>query len=356
MMNVSNTYHRPLLMAIHVISWLLVLGFPLVMADWGGNFNWKRCIRDEMLPVSSLIVFYINYVWLVPRYFLNKKVRRFFLLSLVVVVVMSLLLHFGLGYLFLPEPRIIPGTDARVPLMPSWFFLSRHLMMMVFVTGLSTAIRISFRWREAEEQLLEAEQEKTEAELMNLKNQVSPHFLLNTLNNIYALIAFNRDKAQEAVLELSRLLRHMLYENQSALVSLAKELEFINHYISLMRIRLSDSVKLTVKLEAGSRPLDVAPLIFISLIENAFKHGISPTEASFIDIEIQGDDEGYIRCRITNSNFPKFANDKSGSGIGLEQVHRRLELIYAGRYDWQKSVSEDGRKYTSLLIIETIPS
>lgn len=352
-MKASNTYHRPLLTAIHIISWLLVLGFPLMLADWGNNFNWKRFIRDEMVPITSIIVFYINYLLLVPRYFLNNKVRKFLLLSLLLIIVMSFALHYGQGFLFTPEPHTIPGSEIRPPMMPRWFFLARHLMMMTFVIGLSTAIRISFRWRKTEERLIEAEREKTEAELMNLKNQISPHFLLNTLNNIYALIAFNKDKAQEAVLELSKLLRYMLYDNQSALVPLDKELDFINHYISLMRIRLSDSVKLTVKLNAGNKQLKITPLIFISLIENAFKHGISATENSFIDIDIQGYEEGYIRCKITNSYFPKNRDDKSGSGIGLEQVKRRLELIHPNQYDWKITISEDGKKYTSLLIIET---
>ena len=122
-----------------------------------------------------------------------------------------------------------------------------------------------------------AERQKTEAELKNLKNQLNPHFLLNTLNNIYALIAFNSDKAQEAVQELSKLLRHVLYDNQQTFVPLEKELDFIRNYVALMRIRLPQQVEVSVNLEVDSGgALQIAPLIFISLIENAFKHGISP--------------------------------------------------------------------------------
>lgn len=146
---------------------------------------------------------------------------------------------------------------------------------------------------------------RTEAELKNLRNQLNPHFLLNTLNNIYALIAFDADKAQTAVQELSRLLRHVLYDNQQNFVTLDKEMDFIRNYIELMRIRLSANVRVETKIDV--RPdsrTEIAPLIFISLIENAFKHGISPTEPSFIRIHFS-ESPGEIHCEITNSYHPK---------------------------------------------------
>ena len=198
----------------------------------------------------------------------------------------------------------------------------------------------------------EAEKSRTEAELKNLRNQLNPHFLLNTLNNIYALIAFDADKAQTAVQELSRLLRHVLYDNQQNFVTLDKEMDFIRNYIELMRIRLSANVHVETKIDV--RPdsrTEIAPLIFISLIENAFKHGISPTEPSFIRIHFS-ESPGEIHCEITNSYHPKSVADKSGSGIGLEQVRKRLELTYPGHYDWQQGVSEDMKEYKSILIIK----
>jgi len=226
--------------------------------------------------------------------------------------------------------------------------------MMIFVAGLGAAIRTSLRWRQAEERLIEAERQKTEAELKNLKNQLNPHFLLNTLNNIYALIAFNSDKAQEAVQELSKLLRHVLYDNQQTFVPLEKELDFIRNYVALMRIRLPQQVEVSVNLEVDSGgALQIAPLIFISLIENAFKHGISPTVDSFISISISGHTDGTVRCEILNSNHPKSGQDKSGSGVGLEQVSKRLELIYPGHYEWIKGISENGQVYSSILTIQT---
>lgn len=200
----------------------------------------------------------------------------------------------------------------------------------------------------------EAEKALAEAELQNLRSQLNPHFLLNTLNNIYALIAFDTDKAHESVQELSKLLRHVLYENKDQFTTLSKEIEFIRSYIELMRIRLSSNVTVetTYDLDLNSKT-PIAPLIFISLVENAFKHGISPTEPSFIKI-LFSEEQGVVRCLIQNSNHRKVGYDKSGSGIGLEQVKKRLDLSYPGKYSWNYGLSNDGKEYSSSLEIHTI--
>ena len=192
---------------------------------------------------------------------------------------------------------------------------------------------------------------RTEAELTNLRNQLNPHFLLNTLNNIYALTAFDTEKAQQAIQELSKLLRYVLYEDQQTFVPLEKEVDFIINYIELMRIRISAQTKIETHFDIKpNSQSSIAPLLFISLIENAFKHGISPTEQSFIDIRIT-EKENTISCVIRNSNFPKSSADKSGSGIGLEQVQKRLKLLYPNHYAWKKQISDDGKVYTSSLTI-----
>ena len=227
----------------------------------------------------------------------------------------------------------------------------QSLLMFILVVGLSVAVRMSQRWQHLEEARKEAERQRTEAELSNLRNQLNPHFLLNTLNNIYALIAFDQTKAQTAVEELSKLLRHVLYNNQLNFVPLYKEVAFMNNYIELMKIRVTQNVKVDTNINIqpdDSTP--VAPLIFISLIENAFKHGISPSGTGEITVNMSNTD-GCITCEIVNTNFPKRENDKSGSGIGLEQVGKRLELLYPGRYKWEKGTTDNDSKYYSKITI-----
>ena len=343
---------RPLEILIHIISWGIMFGFPFFFVERGnGNINWMAYIRHLAVPLSFMIAFYVNYFILVPRYLFQSQAKRYIVYNIIFLCVIGILLHLWQSLTF--DPSFAPKAK-RPGMPPGWLFFLRDMLSLVFTIGLSAAIRMSARWTQNEAARKEAERNRTEAELKNLRNQLNPHFLLNTLNNIYALIAFNCDKAQEAVQELSKLLRHVLYDNQQTFVPLEKELDFIRNYVALMRIRLPQQVEISLHLETdpGSSLL-IAPLLFISLIENAFKHGISPTAHSFISIAITGNTDGTVRCEIQNSNYPKTGQDKSGSGIGLEQVSKRLELIYPKHYEWEKGISANGQVYSSILTIQT---
>ena len=223
-------------------------------------------------------------------------------------------------------------------------------MSMALTIALSVAIRVTGNWHRIETEKKEIEKERTAAELKNLRSQLNPHFLFNTLNNIYSLIAVNPDKAQYAVHSLSRLLRYVLYENNQNFVPLEKELAFIRSYIELMQLRLPAHVELHVTLPEKDGGLRVAPLLFVTLIENAFKHGVSSEEASFIHIRIEIMEGEEIVCQIENSNFPKTDRDRSGSGIGIENLRKRLQLVYPGRYVLK--TRQSGCAYISQLIIK----
>lgn len=341
-------------LTMHIISWFLIFTLPIMLTEWGSSIDWVQYLRHSIVSLCCCIIFYVNYLYFIPHFLFKNEGGRFLLLNVLCIIMTALTIHFS-HELFreAPHRQFVPEVFHIPPPPHQWIFGGLHLVMLMFAVGLSTALRVSIRWIHTERKLAQAEQEKSEAELKNLKNQLNPHFLLNTLNNIYALIAFDGKGAQEAVQELSKMLRYMLYENQSAPISLKKELEFIDNYISLMRIRLPKSVEVRVHLDAGKKPLEISPLIFISLIENVFKHGISPTEPSFISISICGHSDGRIVCETMNSNFPKNEADKSGSGIGLTQVHKRLELLYPDRYEWDKRTNDDGKTYISTLTIQT---
>ena len=198
----------------------------------------------------------------------------------------------------------------------------------------------------------ELEKNMVEAELNNLKSQLNPHFLFNTLNNIYSLIAFSPDRAQKAVHDLSRLLRYVLYESSQPAVSLGKEENFIRNYVELMRIRLPEHVEVKTDISIERPEAAIAPLLFISLIENAFKHGVSNSKPSFIHIKIQ-QEENKVICSIKNSYFPKEeGRDKSGSGIGLQNLQRRLDLLYPGTHIF--STEQVGDTYCSLLVLDNV--
>ena len=340
---------RPLEILIHLIGWGIMFGFPFFFVDRGnGNINWMAYVRHAAVPFSFMIVFYVNYFLLIPRVLFQSHTKRYITYNIILLCVTGILLRLWQNFMF--DPTMVPKHPGKVP---GWLFFARDMASLVFTIAMSAAIRMSGRWSEAEAARKEAERSRAEAELKNLRNQLNPHFLLNTLNNIYALIAFDSDKAQEAVQELSKLLRYVLYDNQQTYVPLCKEVDFIRNYIELMRIRLSSNVQMTTQFDIQpDSQTTIAPLIFISLIENAFKHGISPTEPSFIYIHLSENDKEIV-CEIRNSNHPKNSlTDKSGSGIGLEQVSRRLEILYPGAYNWKNGVAEDGEEYHSKLSIK----
>ena len=344
----TYTRHRSLEPLIHSICWGLFFAFPLLFTQRdNGSIDWPDYFRHSVMSFALFLEFYFNYLWLIPQILFKDHTRRYVIANLLLTIALTLLLRYWSDVCM---PPFRPGKMHFV-VPPRLFFYLRDFLTLAFMTGLSITIRMSIRWREAETARREAVKSRTEAELKNLRNQLNPHFLLNTLNNIYALIAFDADKAQQAVQELSKLLRYVLYDNQQTYVPLSKEVDFIRNYIELMRIRVSASVRIDTRFDTKpDSQTPIAPLIFISLIENAFKHGISPTEPSFIRIDIS-ETSTEIRCTISNSNHPKTDQDKSGSGIGLEQVARRLELAYPGAYRWNCRISEDGKEYISSIII-----
>lgn len=313
---------------IQIIGWGIVFGFPLFFT-WKESevMTWTRYLGYVFVPVTFMIVFYLNYFLFINRILFRRSLLQFLLVNLLLFVALNLGLDWWHHYYF----AHYVAKEAHHAGPPKLMFMLRDMMMMGLTAALSVAIRMTENWYVIEGEKQELEKARTEAELQNLKSQLNPHFLFNTLNNIYSLIALDPDRAQYAVHDLSRMLRHILYENKQQFVSLDQELVFMKSYIELMSLRLSDKVDLQVEVPENGQGKIIAPLLFITLIENAFKHGISPSEPSFIHIRLRLEDK-EIYCRIENSNFPKKDNDRSGSGIGLANLHKRLELLYPGQY------------------------
>ena len=179
------------------------------------------------------------------------------------------------------------------------------------------------------------EKEMLNAELALLKNQVSPHFFFNTLNNIYSLIQFDSQKAGETVHKLSKLMRYLLYDSDKNLTGLSEEIQFMKNYIELMELRLNEKVNLRVNLPEEPPLLMIPPLLFIPVVENAFKHGVSYREDSFIEIEMKTKgDELIFRTRnsVVSGNGEK---PEEHMGIGLDNVRKRLNLLFPGTHKFR---------------------
>ena len=330
----------------HVALWAFLFLSPLTY--WRGTgIKFVQYLMYCMQPLMLMIVFYANYLFLAPKLFVAGKHRYDLLINLVMITTFGIALHYWTDY-----ANNLYGVHVRFDdAISDVTNILRDCLNFAIFAGGSTALALARKWFTADQKLQESEAARAKAELYNLRSQINPHFLLNTLNNIYALTAINQERAQDAIQQLSKMLRHMLYDNQESSVALSDELQFLENYISLMKIRLSANVDVTFTHNVEVPGVRIAPLIFISLIENAFKHGVSPTEQSFVHIEINATDHD-INCRIENSNHPKSNQDRSGHGIGLNQVQRRLDLAYPNHYKWVKGTNEDGTIYTSAIHID----
>ena len=337
---------------LHVVFWAYMFLSPMQYMR-GTGMTMLQYVMNCMSPLLLMVVFYVNYFWLTPKYFVQGKHRYYLMINVLMAVSFSILLHYWMDYSrVLFQPGVLMPRNVR-----------DLINFGIFATA-ATCIALAQRWfwadnarKYAETARVRAEADRTEAELKSLRSQINPHFLLNTLNNIYALTAMDTYRAQNAIQQLSKMLRHMLYDNMLDSVNLQDEIQFLENYVNLMKIRLPNSVDVAFQKIVPDADIKVAPLIFISLFENAFKHGVSLTEPSFIRILIKADvppggDEKKLICSIENSYFPKPEQDRSGHGIGLEQVQRRLDLLYPNRYVWEKGTGPDNCTYYSKITIQ----
>ena len=214
-----------------------------------------------------------------------------------------------------------------------WAFYVGAILISVFIQCLMVLIAVGLR------RIMRAN-ETVVAELTWLKHQLNPHFLFNTLNNISSLTQIDPDKAQESIGQLSDLLRYALYDSEADKVPLASEVEFMDNYIDLMALRCNELTTVTKELEVPQGSVEVAPLLFISLVENAFKHGVNARYPSFVKVSMYYAD-GTLTFLCANSLFGKQGSDHIGSGIGLENMKRRLELLYPGKYTYEQQADEN---------------
>jgi two-component sensor histidine kinase len=337
---------------VHLLLWGVIFILPYFFMESERVFTWKPFLRSIPEMLGFMLVFYLNFFVLIDQLLHKGKTRTFIFYNLLLIIIVSFLMHYSRELLEYLLPELRPRWWGRHGNHFPFIFIVRNSTSLFLMMGLSVALKMTVRWFEVDNERKELAKAKSEAELQNLKNQISPHFLLNTLNNIYALIEFNPPKAQQAVMDLSKLLRHLLYDNNQTYVSLRQEADFMRNYIELMRIRLADNVKLTTDVSYSDTGMTkISPLIFISLMENAFKHGVSGDKPSFIDFLLKEHADGKVEFVSRNSYFPKSDYDKSGSGIGLELVKKRLELLYPNNYLWHTTIEDD--VYSTVLVIDT---
>jgi two-component system, LytTR family, sensor kinase len=342
---------------LHLLAWAIILGIPLYFFKrWevGQDFILVYYIGN----IINGIIFYTNYLILVPKYFFGSRTYRYYLS----VIFLLTFLYFvsdrsnELVFKYVPGRNITKEIDrqdiGRKELPPynpgehhggppsREMHLFNFMFTSIFLVFFSVGMRVLERHSQTEKLQKELEKEKLNSELAFLKNQISPHFFFNTLNNIYSLISINAEDSQKAVLRLSKLMRYLLYDSEHGNTKLSNEIDFMNNYIDLMKLRISDKISLTVSFPEKYEDINIPPLIFIPFIENAFKHGISYREKSFINIFMTTDKES-VKFRCINSLVKsREENESDHPGIGLENVTKRLILLFPFKHELKINKTE----------------
>ncbi len=307
--------------------------------------------------VPYIMIFAINNFVLAPRYLL----RRRYILYFFVAVTMLTAIFYPMDYYYdklqlMPyyakDMYIIHGRASFTDL--SWYW---NVLLGLFMMGANLGIKLVFRSIQDEQKMVEMERQSLQAEMDYLKYQINPHFFMNTLNNIHAMVDIDPEAAKSTVIELSKMMRYVLYDSEKAHTNLAQEVLFMENYISLMKIRYMSDVDVRFNVQTPL-PLGakVPPLLIIVFVENAFKHGVSYNEPSFVHINLSCQDGNAI-CEVRNSRHKDMKVEKGG--IGLENVRKRLELLFGNDYKLDiddKNESEYSVKLSIPMIYDKVHS
>ncbi len=311
---------------------LLFIGILFILPDvlmrmaspWRGPMSWIFYVKEAIM----VGIFYLNYFVIIPRTLLGEHRNRWwrFIGTNVLIIAVGTIVMFYLSRV-VHTPRRNHERDEWQIVLASISFILRDSLSLLMLISLAAMLRLSSWWVELERRKRELVTAKRESEIENLRAQLNPHFLFNTLNTIYALIAINPDEAQNAVHELSAMLRYVVYENPER-VPVEREADFVRNYVDLMRLRL-DKRPISYEVRGSGNAL-VPPLLLVTLVENAFKHGNTADRSRPIDIVLEYDDK---EVKFSTSNYvdPHKPQHRSADGVGLSNLRRRIELIYGDR-------------------------
>lgn len=352
--------------AMLVLLWLVLLASPILFRKEAG-LNYEDLAAPMQTFIPLFLLFLLNRFVLVPKLLFRKRQIAYFISIGTCIALLTLALHFYTRKPYIPQmpPRMQREMNAPPP--PAGMLNEHHppmheskpvrnapippfanfLIFAVLLAGFDTGLRISFKLAETEQARAKLEKEHVGTQLAFLRNQVSPHFFMNTLNNIHSLIDMDTEEAKESIIRLSKLMRHLLYDSEIEQIPIHKEIDFIRNYIDLMKLRYSDKVDISLQLPDAFPDKSIPPLLFTSFVENAFKHGISYRNASFINIAFAYTDTD-LSFEVRNSN-PLQELEESKSGIGLENARKRLDLIYGDQYALEIT-SNDDEHYVRLSI------
>lgn len=322
--NPDNKFSSHIEIIIMMFIFLVLFLLPVLFTRVQGEISWMHVFKiwkDHSLLVP---VFVINHWLLIP-----KQLHRFhyftYFISIVLLIGVVVTSYYYYDEVLNAKVKMETDFNRPTPIPP----YAELLMYAVLIVGVDAGLLFSKKWHETEEKKHMLENKNSDMQLEILRNQISPHFFMNTMNNIYALIGIDIPKAREAVMKLSKLMRYMLYGNENGKVKLSKEFEFIQSYVDLMRLRFADESVINLSLPEKYEDVWIPALLFISYIENAFKYGASYENKCSIRINFSVAN-GYIDFHCQNIKQP-IPNAEKG-GLGLENSKSRLDLLFGSNY------------------------
>lgn len=338
---------------LHITACTAFLSLPVLLSpdvSWTFRFLGLRPFQEDFFSYTLILLFfYLNYFVLVPKLYFREKYFFYFACIAGCYAVVALLPDLMIpGNHMQAMPGHQPaGTGMRAGgpppppgAVPGGIPRFEHLFQFSMVLILSALLRLNNRLRQTEK-------EKVNAELSYLKAQINPHFLFNTLNSIYSsAIQENADNTASAVVKLSGMMRYVISEAHNDFVSLEKEISYISDYIELQKIRLGDTVQVKYHITGATAGKKIAPLVLISFIENAFKHGVNPEQSSLIAVEIDIAGEN-LQLLVSNSKVSTVNAGTIKHNIGLENTRNRLQLLYPSQHELL--INEDEKEYIVLL-------
>lgn len=337
-------------LAVHILFWTLILSVLL----WDSFSNSPRptlygaLVKFGYFAIINLSIFYINYTLLIPILVKQKKkyglyIGAIFMLIAVMVIIKIVVASYNSDFIL----SYINPTTKQI----EYLEFTKYIIFSIFVSGffvvVSALLKFAIDWFGSERIQRDLLSEKRDMELQFLKSQLNPHFLFNSLNNIYSLAYQKSDKTADAILKLSEIMRYMIYESNDSWVSLSKEIDYVQSYIELQKLRFKDGAAVEFTLSGEIDNQQVVPLILISFVENAFKHGVANDPNNPIRIHI------IANQKILNfsvSNKKNKSNKDLMGGVGLNNVERRLQLLYPERY--KLNIVNSATHYTTELMLD----
>ena len=324
---------------IHIAAWACFLTLPFVFYPRPRDFSFfqERYLSAFFILNNILLIafYYLNTYLIIPKLLDHKKFVSYSLIILALLIFYGLvprIYHYFFGSLQTPPPGGRPPNPGRPRNFQQPWLNSGNIAVFLLIFVFSTGIKVINQWLRSEQRNKEIANEKLKAELSFLKAQINPHFLFNTLNNIYSLASSQSEHTAPAVMKLSSIMRYVLSEARNDMVPLEKEILFTSHYIELQKMRLTDKTSIDFTIQGDPTGRQIAPLLLLPFVENAFKYGISTRERSPIRILLEIKKDSLYFSVVNHKHINTSLKLAENTGIGISNTRRRLDLLYEDRY------------------------